>query len=66
MMGEKNLRVFGSPGATIRFPTSKKGDTGDYDGRQERASSLDTQHHHPAPKLQEWRQEEVMMGDKNL
>ena len=28
--------------------------------------SRDPRHHHPIPKLQDRRQEEIMMGDKNL
>ena len=39
---------------------------GGYDGSQELASSRDPWHHHPSPKLQDRRQEEVMMRDKNL
>ena len=34
----------------------------DYDGRQDLAISQDPRHHHPAPKLQEGRQEQIVTG----
>ena len=38
---------------------------GDYDGRQEEMPiSRHHRHHHPAPKLQERKQDQIMMGDK--
>ena len=60
MTGGQNLRVFGTPGTTIRFPKYKKGDKRRWETRTYEFLGP------PAPKLQEGRQEEIMMGDKNL
>ena len=67
MMGDKNLRVPGTPSTTIRLPSYtsyKKEDKGIMMGNK---NLRYPQHHHPAPKLhklQEGRQQEIMMGDK--
>ena len=45
-------------------PKLQEGETReDINGRQELSSSCDPRHHHPAPKLQEGRHEEMKMGD---
>ena len=69
MMEDKNLRVPGHPArpsSSQATQATKRETRGDYDGRQEMPISRDHPHHHPAPMLQEGRQEEIMMGDKNL
>ena len=53
-IGDIHLRVPGTPGTTTRFPSYKKGD---YDGRQDLASSQQPRHHHPAPKLHKLQEE---------
>ena len=55
-----------------RFPGNHKSRTPtvnclvNFDGRQDLTSSRASRRHHPVPDLQERRQEEIMMGDKNL
>ena len=46
-----------------RFPETKT--RGNHGGRQELPISRDPWHHHPVPKLQARRQEQVTMGDKD-
>ena len=70
MTGE-NLRVFGTPRHHHPVPKPPRRETrGDYDGRQELASSRDARQHHPVPTLQEKRQEEIIvwgtMGQKAI
>ena len=63
MMGDKNLRVPGTPGTTMGSQAARSETRRDYDWRQDLTSSRGPRHHHPVPKLQEGRQEEFMMGD---
>ena len=70
--GRQELASSGSPApasGSQATQATRRETRGDYDGRQELASFRDPRHHHPVPKvhkLQEGRQGEIMMGDKNL
>ena len=64
MMGDKDWQFAGTPGSTIRF-SSFKMQKGDYVWRQGLAICRNPRRHHTVLKLQEGRQEETMMGDKN-
>ena len=59
MVGDKDWRLSGIPGTTIRFP-SKKGDR-----RRYMIGDKDWRLPHLVPRLQGGRQEQVLMGDKN-
>ena len=71
MMGDKTWQFRGTPGPTIWLPSYtsyKKGDKRRLRRETKTCDSLDPKHHHPAlklHKLQEGRQEEIMMGDNN-
>ena len=63
---KQGLTISRDPAPLSGSQVTRSETRGDYDGRQELAIFRDPRHHHPAPKLQEGRQEEIMMGDKNL
>ena len=64
--GKQQLAI--SAGSSVPRTTglkTRRETRADYDGRQELAMSWECRHHHPVPKLQEGRQEEIMMGDNS-